>query len=245
MTYPYHPTNTNENHYAVAELEAPQARPAERPNPDSVAFELPGESSAPAPSHAQEAASPVGSISIPQANPWPFYLDDAANTKQSPEARHANHLTTSTSEHPANPWPFHGIESDSLDGNKTPNHEDELQNTNMMAFAHIGPDKKPSSGCPVDSLKSPDVTQLDKAATESDYAQHRQEYHGDQPGNSKIPGSQQINKESWDTVLPVRQGSPHVNAGPSLSGPTPSGFHSSGIVPQQAGAGNIGKLLSY
>ncbi|KAJ3499250.1 hypothetical protein NLG97_g470 [Lecanicillium saksenae] len=115
MTHPHQTTNINGNHYALVELEAPPTRPAGGAGPDSVVFELSGESTVPTQASPQGGVSSAEIANIPQANPWPFYLDDATSTKASLGVRRESDVGTGSNPPPANPWPYHGVESDCHD----------------------------------------------------------------------------------------------------------------------------------
>ncbi|KAH7316511.1 hypothetical protein B0I35DRAFT_479345 [Stachybotrys elegans] len=126
MAYQQHPYGYHgayQPNTFVAELEAPikapasssgtTAIPVRHPDGSGPVFEMSAESAVapkqkPTPSPTTLAAARHDDSPPPQANPWPFYLEDATPAKTAvPEAKHAEESGTAVSA-PANPWPYHG-----------------------------------------------------------------------------------------------------------------------------------------
>ncbi|KAJ6786796.1 hypothetical protein PWT90_03137 [Aphanocladium album] len=169
MTYPHQATNIDGNHHAVAELEAPQTRPARCASPHAVVFELSGESSVQTQSGTLEALSPTETIPLPQANPWPFYLEDGTSTRLSHGTGRASDVT-SDNQHPANPWPYHGIESDHHGENFAIEHGDEPRNSSHMTLPSNMADGSPFRESSSNTLEGKDAVELDGSAKEDCHA---------------------------------------------------------------------------
>ncbi len=206
----------------MAELEAPQTRATQVASQGAAAFELSGESSVPAESDVQAASFSAGSDSLLQANPWPFYLDDASSTTQAYEIRQPSDVTSGTDHQIANPWPYHGVESESLDKNNASEHREDSSNIIDVTISSSEAGKKPPREPRAELLGSKDAVGLDGVTTEQGYHRPLHANNEQQPPNSNLQwGNSQTmaSKPSYGPSTYVHTGSASNSPATSLLQP--------------------------
>ncbi len=223
MTNPRQATNNYEDDYAIAELEALQTRPTQVSSPRTTVFELPGESSVLTQSNEQTASVPAGGDTIPQANPWPFYLDDASSTVLAYGIRPPSNGTSGTSQEPANPWPYHGVESNNLDnGNALEHRKDSIKLINETVSSSEA-DEESLQELRAGLLNGKNAVALDGVAAEQSHYPLLNADHGQKASNLAGTAFQLAKSEDMAPTLPLGQASTHAwgSASNSLAITTP------------------------
>lgn len=97
----------------VAELDAQPRTASQVGVTDNAIYELSGESVVSTQSTQSSAGDIIystGDHNLPQANPWPFYLDEAEPSRSVNKGGCVSHTTTVLEPQPAHPWPYHGVD---------------------------------------------------------------------------------------------------------------------------------------
>ena len=217
MTNPRQATNDYENDYAVAELEASQTRPTQVSGPRTAVFELPGESSVLTQSNEQTSSVPAGGDAIPQANPWPFYLDDASSTVLAYGIRPPSNGTSGTSQEPANPWPYHGVESDNLDNGNALEHRKYFSNFINETVSSSEADEESLQKLDAGLLNGKNAVALDGVAAEQSHNPLLNADHEQKASNLAGTAFQPAKSEDMAPTLPLGQASTHARGSASNS----------------------------
>lgn len=157
-------------HSPVAELDGAQPRTTSQVAvTDNGIYELSGESVMCTHSSAGDIIYSKGDHDIPQANPWPFYLDEA-EPSSSVNKRGSVSLTRTVLEPQlANPWPFHGVDAELPESCNDLQWNKESQCHNTMVSKPLSlqapPKAVPSGSLDTQSNMSDDIEMLNFSQT--------------------------------------------------------------------------------
>lgn len=217
------------HNYHVAELEAPRHRPAEQvasQGPFAIC-ELSAESSVSKAVDAENKDTAADGPSVPQANPWPFHLDDTPNTQPARDPRQGDGRGTTSWQQPANPWPYHGLETEKSgigdDFNNNGNQGGSIHDESLHPADHMISPGQPRKNSVVLQSHHRDHPKLDSSKEGAAISQDTTGHPDDPISDVMAPTASMEGGVSLRTVLPVRQ-----NSG-NRQGNTTSGYSGKNI----------------